>query len=132
MGTPITINGRELNANDCPWAVPYGVYVVTANPDGSVTVESDEPEDYELRTENEKLRELVWELYCLAYPMTVDYETSCYVEDKYKPCSMCQRIHGKAPCASTSRDMSDELCKRIQAALVAECMRALGIEVDDD
>ena len=82
--------------------------------------------------ENAKLRELVWDLYCLAYPSAVEWEASDAAYDKYSPCKKCNELHGgKSPCASTSRDMTEECCAPIQAAVVADRLRELGVEVDD-
>ena len=81
--------------------------------------------------ENAKLRELVWDLYCLAYPSTVEWEVSDETYDKYSPCEKCQELHGgKSPCAGTAKDMTEECCAPIQASVVADRMRELGVEVD--
>lgn len=83
-----------------------------------------------LQTENAKLRELVRDLYCLAYPSAVEWEVSDETYDKYSPCEKCEELHGgKSPCASTAKDMTEECCAPIQANVVAEHMRELGVEV---
>ena len=83
------------------------------------------------RTENAKLRELVWDLYCLAYPSAVEWEVSDEAYDKYSPCKKCHELHGgKSPCASATKDMTEECCAPIQAVIVADRMRELGIEVE--
>lgn len=80
--------------------------------------------------ENAKLRELVWDLYCLAYPSAVEWEVSDETYDKYSPCEKCEELYGgKSPCASTAKDMTEECCAPIQANVVAEHMRELGVEV---
>ena len=87
----------------------------------------------EVESENAKLRELVWDMYCLAYPSAVEWEVSDEAYDKYSPCEKCNELHGgKSPCASTAKDMTEECCEPIQAAVVADRMRELGVEVDDD
>ena len=84
-----------------------------------------------LDAENAKLRERAWDLYCLAYPSTVELEVSDEIYDKYSPCEKCQELHGgKSPCASTAKDMTEECCAPIQANVVADCLRELGVEVD--
>lgn len=86
-----------------------------------------------LKRENAELREFVRDMYCLAYPSTVEWEVSDAVYDKYSPCEKCHELHGgKSPCAGTSKDMTEECCEPIQAAVVADRMRELGIEVKDD
>lgn len=80
--------------------------------------------------ENAKLRELVMDLYCLAYPSAVEWEVSDETYDKYSPCEKCEELHGgKSPCASTAKDMTEECCAPIQANVVADRMRELGVEV---
>ena len=79
-----------------------------------------------------ELKELAFDLYCLAFPSAVSWEVSDETYEKYSPCEMCEKAHGgKSPCASTSRDMTDECCKPFQAVAVANRMRELGIEVDE-
>jgi hypothetical protein len=86
-----------------------------------------------LEAENAKLREMVRDVYCLAYPSTVEQEVSDAIYDKYSPCDRCKELHGgKSPCASTSEDMTEECCEPIQAAVVADHMRELGIEVESE
>ena len=80
--------------------------------------------------ENAKLRELVWDMYCLAYPSAVEWEVSDATYDKYSPCEKCNELYGgKSPCASATKDMAEECCKPIQAVVVADRMRELGVEV---
>lgn len=84
----------------------------------------------EVCIENAKLRELVMDLYCLAYPSAVEWEVSDETYDKYSPCEKCEELHGgKSPCASTAKDMTEECCAPIQANVVADRMRELGVEV---
>lgn len=79
--------------------------------------------------ENAKLRELVRDMYCLAYPTTVEWEVADETYDKYSPCERCNELHGgKSPCASTSKDMTEECCAPIQASVVADRMRELGVD----
>lgn len=81
--------------------------------------------------ENAKLREMALDLYCLAYPSTVEWEVFDAIYDKYSPCEKCCELHGgKSPCASTAKDMAEECCVPIQASVVADRMRELGVEVD--
>lgn len=89
-------------------------------------------ENNDLRFDNDQLRELVWDLYCLAYPNAVEWEASSAAYDKYDPCEKCHELHGgKSPCAGTAKDMSEECCIPIQASVVADRLRELGIEVDE-
>lgn len=77
----------------------------------------------------DELRDLVWDLYCLAYPSAVEWEVSDAAYDKYSPCEKCHELHGgKSPCASTSKDMTEECCKPIQAVVVADRMHELGVD----
>ena len=86
----------------------------------------------QLEAENAKLRGLAWDLYCLAYSSTVEWEVADETYDKYSPCEKCQELHGgKSPCASTAKDMTEECCAPIQANVVADRMRELGIELND-
>ena len=81
------------------------------------------------KAENAKLRELVLDLYCLAYPSTVEWEVSDETYNKYSPCEKCHELYGgKSPCASTAHDMTEECCAPIQANVVADRIRELGIE----
>lgn len=85
----------------------------------------------ESKAENAKLRERALDLYCLAYPSTVEWEVADETYDKYSPCEKCHELHGgKSPCASTAKDMTEECCAPIQANVVADCLRELGVEVD--
>ena len=82
--------------------------------------------------ENAKLRELCTDLYVLCYEHEVGWKLVDSTWEKYEPCDLCKERHGgKSPCASTSRDMSEECCDPYQAELFAKCMAALGIEVPD-
>lgn len=77
------------------------------------------------------LEELVLDLYCLAYPSAVEWGASDAAYDKYSPCKKCRELHsGKSPCASATKDMTEECCAPIQAAVVADRMRELGLEVE--
>lgn len=79
--------------------------------------------------ENAKLRELVWDMYCLAYPSAVEWEVSDAAYDKYSPCEKCNELcGGKSPCARTAKDMAEEYCKPIQAVVVADRMKELGVD----
>lgn len=85
----------------------------------------------DMLAESAKLRELVRDLYCLAYPSAVEWEVSDAAYDKYSPCKRCEELHGgKSPCASATKDMTEECCAPIQAVVVADRMRQLGIEVE--
>ena len=78
-----------------------------------------------------KLEELLLDLYCLCFPQSFEWEVVDHTYDKYSPCELCHKAHdGKSPCARTSEDLSEECCKPFQAAVVADCLRKLGIEVD--
>lgn len=82
-----------------------------------------------IEAENAKLRELARDLYCLAYPSTVEWEVSWETYNKYSPCEKCHELHGgKSPCASTAEDMTEECCAPIQANVVADCLRELGVD----
>lgn len=84
----------------------------------------------QVKGENAKLRELVWDMYCLAYPSAVEWEVSDATYDKYSPCEKCNELYGgKSPCASATKDMAEECCKPIQAVVVADRMRELGVEL---
>ena len=84
----------------------------------------------QLKAENAKLRELCADLYVLCYEHEVGWKLADSTWEKYEPCDLCKERHGgKSPCASTSRDMSEECCDPYQAELFAKCMAALGIEV---
>lgn len=84
----------------------------------------------DLKSENAKLRELCTDLYVLCYEHEVGWKLVDSTWEKYEPCDLCKERHGgKSPCASTSRDMSEECCDPYQAELFAKCMAALGIEV---
>lgn len=75
------------------------------------------------------LEELVLDLYCLAYPNAVEWEVSDAAYDKYSPCKKCHELYGgKSPCASTTKDMTEECCAPIQAAVVADRMHELGVD----
>ena len=88
-------------------------------------------ESGKLQNENAKLRELVLDLYCLAYPNTVEWKVSDATYDKYSPCEKCHELHGgESPCASTAEDMTEEWCTPIQANVVADRMRELGVKVN--
>lgn len=77
-----------------------------------------------------KLEELLADLYILCFPQTFEWEVTDHTYEKYSPCELCEKAHGgKSPCASTSRDMTDECCNPFQAVVVADRMRELGIEV---
>lgn len=77
------------------------------------------------------LEDLVRDLHCLCYPSTYEWEVADETYDKYSPCELCEESHGgKSPCASTSKDMSEECCKPFQARVVADRMREIGMELD--
>ena len=79
-----------------------------------------------------ELEELAFDLYCLAFSSAVSWKMTDHAYEKYSPCELCEKAHGgKSPCASTSRDMTDECCNPFQAAVVADRMRELGIEVGE-
>ena len=82
--------------------------------------------------EIERLREMVHDLYCIAFEDEVSWKAVDKVYEKYHACDLCKADNnGKSPCAYTSKDLTDTHCKPHQARAVAEKMRELGIEVDD-
>lgn len=84
-----------------------------------------------LRTENERLEELLLDLFCLCFPQNFEWEVTNHAWEKYLPCKRCEEAHGgKSPCASTSKDLAEECCKPFQAVVIADRMRELGIEVE--
>lgn len=116
----------------------FGVplFKVTERENGTSTTEPIPDETCDefdrLKAENAKLRELVRDMYCLAYSSTVEWEASSAAYDKYDPCEKCNELHGgKSPCAGTAKDMTEECCAPIQASVVADRLRELGIEVDE-
>jgi len=83
-----------------------------------------------LRQENKELRELCEDLHILCYPQSYEWEVADHTYEKYSPCELCEKTHGgESPCASTSRDMSEECCKPFQAKVVSDRMRELGVEL---
>ena len=79
-----------------------------------------------------RLEELLADLFCLCYPNSFEWEVSAHTYDKYSPCKLCEKAYGgKSPCASTSKDLEEECCKPFQAAVIANHLRELGIEVDE-
>lgn len=77
-----------------------------------------------------ELEELAFDLYCLAFPSAVSWKMTDRAYEKYSPCEMCEKAHGgESPCASTSKDLTEECCKPFQAKVVADRMRELGIKV---
>lgn len=79
-----------------------------------------------------KLRERCRDLYILRFVRQMEWKLSMETYEKYDPCDLCQKEHGgKSPCASTAEDMSEECCNPYQAAIVAEKLRELGVEVPE-
>ncbi|MBR3313868.1 MAG: hypothetical protein IKG18_06990 [Atopobiaceae bacterium] len=80
-----------------------------------------------LQTENAKLRELVVALYHVHFGTE---EESWDAWEDFCPCSICEERHGgEAPCAYTSKDLSDECCEPTTKEIVIDRMRELGVEV---
>lgn len=78
-----------------------------------------------------KLEELLSDLHTLCYPQSYEWEVADHTYEKYSPCKLCKKAHGgKSPCASTSKDLTEEYCKPFQAEVVADRIRDLGLEVD--
>lgn len=83
----------------------------------------------ELEVENEQLRLLVVDIYAINYPSAVGLDNTCIASNKYDPCERCESVYGEMPCDDL-KDPYNELCKPVQAVLLVERMRELGIEVD--
>ena len=83
---------------------------------------------YDLETENAELRELAADIYAINYPSVVGLDNTCIASNKYDPCRRCESVYGEMPCADL-QDPYNELCNPVQAVLLAERMRELGIEV---
>lgn len=80
--------------------------------------------------ENEKLRELVADIYAINYPWAVGIDNTCIASNRYDPCERCESEYGETPCDNMI-DPYNKICKPIQGALLAERMRELGIEVSN-
>lgn len=76
--------------------------------------------------ENTKLRELVVALYHVHFGTE---EESWDAWEDFCPCSICEERHGgEAPCAYTSKDLSDECCEPTTKEIVIDRMRELGVD----